>query len=57
MKFKGSNGGSIFLPAAGGHELSYLGLLGQSGRYWSGTQNPLYNENACYLYFYNNFAN
>ena len=56
MKFKGSNGGSIFLPAAGGHELSHLGLLGQSGRYWSGTQNPLYNENACYLYFYNNFA-
>ena len=37
------NGKSIFLPAAGGREMSSLGYAGESGLYWSRTRGvPLY---------------
>ena len=50
MKFKGSNGGSIFLPAAGYSYESML-LLKGSGTYWSGTLTSDSSE-ASYLLFF-----
>lgn len=39
QKFTGPNGGSIFLPTAGGRWGSHLSKVGDEGYYWSGTQN------------------
>ena len=37
QKFTGSNGGSVFLPAAGVVWAGNLGIVGTHGRYWSST--------------------
>ena len=50
-KFTGPNGNSIFLPAAGRRWDSDLGHAGESGYYWSSTQDPGYSNGAYYLYF------
>ena len=50
-KFTGKNGGSIFLPAAGGRNYSDLINAGSGGGYWSSAQNPSYANRAYYLYF------
>ncbi len=47
-----TNGGSIFLPAAGYRYGSRLGAAGSYGYYWSSTQGPMGTHRACYLYFY-----
>ena len=46
-----TNGGSIFLPAAGGRDDSGLGNAGSYGYYWSSTQYPSVADRAYYLYF------
>ncbi|MBR7054425.1 MAG: hypothetical protein IKI26_06660 [Prevotella sp.] len=46
-----SNGGSIFLPAAGRRYDSGLYNAGSYGYYWSSTQDPSYAGYAYYLYF------
>ena len=51
MLFTGSNGGSIFLPAAGCRDYSGLVNAGSYGYYWSSTQNPSYSYYAYDLYF------
>ena len=54
-EFVGSNGKSIFLPAAGGRHGSVLYTSGIHGIYWSGMQNK--NNNDAYaLHFDNCFA-
>ncbi|MBQ6062770.1 MAG: serine/threonine protein kinase, partial [Prevotella sp.] len=50
-RFTGSNGGSIFMPAAGGRWNGDLNSAGSWGDYWSSTQNPSYSTDAYYLYF------
>lgn len=45
-KFTGSNGGSIFLPAAGYRWESDLHNAGSYGRFWSSTQTPEYSYYA-----------
>ena len=47
-----SNGGSIFLPAAGYRNNSDLYNAGSIGNYWSSTQYWSYTSYAYYLYFY-----
>lgn len=49
--FTGSNGNSIFLPAAGYRWKESLGSAGSYGDYWSSTQDPSRSSNAYYLYF------
>ena len=49
--FTGSNGNSIFLPAAGYRWKESLGSAGSYGDYWSSTQDPSHSRNAYYLYF------
>lgn len=49
--FTGTNGGSIFLPAAGGHDDSGLGDVGSDGYYWWSTQDPSTTSYAYYLRF------
>ena len=49
-KFTGTNGGSIFLPAAG-HRYSDLYYAGSRGYYWSSSQYPSSAYAAYYLYF------
>lgn len=51
-KFTGSNGGTIFLPAAGKRWGSGLGSAGYSGDYWSSTLNEGNENYACHLYFF-----
>ena len=46
-----TNGGSIFLPAAGYRRGSYLDNAGSRGYYWSSTQYPSYAGGAYILYF------
>ena len=46
-----TNGGSIFLPAAGTRGYSGLGFAGSCGYYWSSTQYPSYTYGAYSLYF------
>lgn len=51
LSFTGSNGGTIFLPAAGGYWIDELDNAGLRGYYWSST---LYESNphlAWYLLF------
>jgi hypothetical protein len=50
-RFTGSNGGTIFLPAAGYRWYGYLYNAGERGDYWSSTQNPDYSYYAYDLYF------
>ena len=50
--FTGSNGGSIFLPAAGYRWYDFTSSVGSSGEYWSSTQHPDNSDDAYYLYFY-----
>ncbi len=53
-KFTGSNGGSIFLPAAGRRWYGELYSVGTYGFYWSSTP---YDEGGAYgLYFYSYYA-
>ena len=54
-KFTGSNGGIIFLPAAGRVWDGKLSGVGTGGRYWSSTPNDEYN--AYGLDFYSSYAN
>jgi len=46
-KFTGSNGSSVFLPAAGYRSNDELYAVGSWGCYWSSTPN----DDAYYLYF------
>ena len=50
-RFTGSNGGSIFLPAAGDRWGDELDNAGSYGFYWSSTQIPSYSSLAYSLYF------
>ncbi len=47
----GSNGNSIFLPAAGYRDDSSLYGAGSNGHYWSSSLNSYYPYRAYYLYF------
>ena len=47
----GPNGNSIFLPAAGYRDGTYLGLSGSRGYYLSSSLYDGRSNNACYLYF------
>lgn len=51
-KFTGSNGGSIFLPAAGERLRSDLCLDGSDGEYWSSSLYESHPYRACILRFY-----
>ena len=55
-RFTGSNGGSIFLPAAGGRWYDDPDDAGFSGVYWSSTQNPWNSGGAYFLFFYSDNA-
>lgn len=55
-RFTGSNGGSIFLPAAGCRWFGDLIDAGEIGDYWSSTQRPDDSDGAFYLYFYSGYA-
>ena len=55
-KFIGSNGGSIFLPAAGGRYGSDLYGAGSNGFYWSSTQSPSFASRAYDLRFYSGYT-
>ena len=55
-QFTGSNGGSIFLPAAGYRWGDNLSDAGSRGYYWSSTQNPSRSNGAYYLYFNSGYA-
>ena len=53
-KVTGSNGNSIFFPAAGRRAgTTYLNYSGIFGYYWSSSLNSVDSYNACYLYFCN----
>lgn len=54
-QFTSSNGGSIFLPAAGYRDGSSLFSRG-SGYYWSGTQYSIYNYGAYGLFLDSSFT-
>ena len=56
MRFTGSNGGSIFLPAAGHRWCGDLYSAGEYGYYWSSTQNPDSSYCACNLGFGSGYA-
>lgn len=58
-RFTGSNGASIFLPAAGNRWEDELRYAGSYGDYWSSTLDESNTSNAWDLYFYggNVFAN
>ena len=51
-EFTGSNGGYIFLPAAGRHWYSELYDDGSDGYYWSSTSNEDFEGSAYSFYFY-----
>ena len=51
-QFTGSNGGTIFLPAAGCRRDESLIYAGEVGNYWSSTQHASYSEIAYSLSFY-----
>ena len=55
-KFTGSNGGSIFLPAAGKRWGSGLDKAGSFGHYWSSTLYERDQSRAYNLYFYSDYA-
>ncbi len=50
-KFTGSNGGTIFLPAAGYRWIDHITNFGTQGAYWSSTRHSFYSFNAIGLYF------
>ncbi len=50
-KVTGSNGASIFLPAAGYHWYDYTNYVGSNGYYWSSTQRSYGSGYAYYLGF------
>jgi uncharacterized protein (TIGR02145 family) len=56
-KFTGSNGGVVFLPAAGYRWGSDLYTAGSYGCYWSSTLNESNSNNAYNLNFNNGNAN
>lgn len=49
--FTGSNGNSLFLPAAGGRWCSYLFRAGSYGLYWSSSLLTDFPDGAWYFYF------
>ena len=49
--FRGKNGNSIFLPAAGYRSLDKLSFSGSVCNYWSSTQSPSLTYYACSLLF------
>lgn len=49
-RFTGSNGGSIFMPAAGEGWADGLHFAGVGGYFWSSTQDPYYSFNAYTFY-------
>ena len=49
--FTGSNGATVFLPAAGGCLYDELFLDGRDGNYWTSTLDPEDKANAFYLFF------
>ncbi len=51
-----TNGGSIFLPAAGYRPDDYLYCAGSNGFYWSSTQDPSDSGSAYGLYFFSGNA-
>ena len=53
----GTNGNSIFLPAAGFRNSSSLGRAGSYGRYWSSTPDSSGSSYAYYLSFYSSSVN
>ena len=55
-QFTGSNGGSIFLPAAGYRWNDLLYYAGSYGTYWSSTQYPSRSYVAYDLYFDSGYA-
>ena len=55
-RFTGSNGGSIFLPAAGDRWHDSLYYAGRYGNYWSSTQDPSLSFYAYYLDFGSDYA-
>ena len=52
VKFTGSNGGSLFFPAAGWHWEGDLYYAGSYGGYWSSTQDPSTDLDNAYYYLY-----
>lgn len=56
MRFTGSNGGSVFLPAAGYRWYGGLYHAGEYGLYWLSTQDPDYSYRAYNLYFHSGGA-
>ena len=52
VRFTGSNGNSIFIPAAGICDESLLGGIGVSGELWYSSLYDSYDEHARSLYFY-----
>jgi len=54
-KVTGSNGASIFLPAAGYRWDDYTDNVGSYGHYLSSTQYPTNSDYAYYLYFYSGY--
>ena len=54
---EGSNGNSIFLPAAGARDGSSLYNAGTLGHYWSSTPNASGSNYAYYLYFISSSRN
>ena len=56
LKFIGSNGNSIFLPAGGYRDNSVFELLGDYGCYWSGMLSAYKHFNAHNLLFCSSFA-
>lgn len=55
-QFTGPNGGTIFLPAAGGRWRESLNNAGSRGYYWSSSQDPSSSDQAYYLHFYSGSA-
>lgn len=55
-KFTGSNGGSIFLPAAGYRWGSGLDEAGSGGNYWLSSLYEYIQRYACCLYFYSGWS-
>ena len=52
VKFTGSNGNSIFIPAAGSCDESLLDGIGMGGTLWSSSLYDGSDDSARYLYFY-----
>ena len=55
-RFTGSNGASVFLPAAGSRRRGELGSAGDWGYFWSSSLNESYPDGAYDLYFSSGLA-